>query len=255
MIDIIKAKEAFKEYVKNYSSEDSKIAYKIAHTMRVSRISRDIAQNLLLDQEDIDLAELIGLLHDIGRFEQVKRYHTYIDKDSINHGEFGAKLLFEEGLIRNFIEEATYDTIIKTAILNHNRGKVEEGLTPKAELHSRIVRDADKVDIFSLLVTASIQDAYDCDSMYEDSIKPEIIRQFEQEHVIQYENIDNGAERIIAHFAYVFDFNFESALQIIQENEYIDKLASKYEFREVQTKEIIEKAAKIVKEYMKQKLK
>ena len=45
------------------------------------------------------------MLHDIARFEQVKRYHTFVDRNSVNHGELGVKILFEEGLIRNFIEE------------------------------------------------------------------------------------------------------------------------------------------------------
>lgn len=69
-----------------------------------------------LSQEDIELAELIGLLHDIGRFEQVRLYHTFVDKDSINHGEYGAKILFEDGLIRKFINDDRFDKIINQEI-------------------------------------------------------------------------------------------------------------------------------------------
>ena len=60
---------------------------------------------LNLSEEDILLAELIGLLHDIGRFEQIKNYHTFLDKESIDHAEYGNKILFEDDLIRNFITE------------------------------------------------------------------------------------------------------------------------------------------------------
>ena len=45
-------------------------------------------------------------------------------------------LLFEKGLIRNFIKENKYDYIIKTAIINHNRFQIEEGLDEKTLLHS-----------------------------------------------------------------------------------------------------------------------
>lgn len=69
----------------------------------------------------MELAELIGLLHDIGRFEQIKRYNTFIDKNSINHGQLGVKILFDDNQIRRFIKDSKYDDIIKTAILNHNR--------------------------------------------------------------------------------------------------------------------------------------
>lgn len=96
-INIKKAKESFKEYVKKYNPEDEKIKLKIAHIERVSQIARKIAIQQNLSEEDIELAELIGLLHDIGRFEQVRLYHTFVDKDSINHGECGVKALFEVG--------------------------------------------------------------------------------------------------------------------------------------------------------------
>ena len=103
IIDIVKAKKVFKEYVKNYNPEDAKIKIKIAHIERVAEIARKLAEELNLGQEDIEIAELIGLLHDIGRFEQIKNYNTFLDRDSINHAEYGVKVLFEDGLIRKFV--------------------------------------------------------------------------------------------------------------------------------------------------------
>ena len=86
MIDIINAKKVFNEYVKKYNANDGKIALKIAHILRVADLSKKIAISLNLSEENIELAELIGLLHDIGRFEQVRIYNTFIYKISINHG-------------------------------------------------------------------------------------------------------------------------------------------------------------------------
>ena len=154
-IDIQKAKKEFLKYVENYNPEDEKIKIKINHIQRVADIAKNIAQQLELNEEDIKLAELIGLLHDIGRFEQVRLYHTFMDKDSINHGEFGVKLLFEEGLIRKFIETDKYDSIIKLAIINHNRLNIEQGLSDREYLHAQIIRDADKADIYSVLISDS----------------------------------------------------------------------------------------------------
>ena len=115
IIDIKEAQKAFKEYAKKYNPEDEKIKIKIAHIQRVAQNSKRIAQNLKLSQEDIELAELIGLLHDIGRFEQVRLYHTFVDKDSINHGEYGAKILFEDGLIK-IIAEAPMSEVMNYAV-------------------------------------------------------------------------------------------------------------------------------------------
>ena len=97
MIDIKKAKQEFKEYVKNYDIENPKIALKIAHIERVASIAKNIAESLKLPKEDVELAELIGLLHDIGRFEQVKRYNTFVDALSANHAKLGVEILFKEG--------------------------------------------------------------------------------------------------------------------------------------------------------------
>ena len=145
--------ELFKEYVKDYNPNDGKIALKISHILRVTQKSRELAEELNLNEEDTDLAELIGLLHDIGRFEQVRIYNTFYDKDSINHGEYGVKILFEDGLIRKFIKDDSYDEIIKKAILNHNRPRIEEGLSKRELMHAKIIRDADKLDIYYVLTT------------------------------------------------------------------------------------------------------
>jgi putative nucleotidyltransferase with HDIG domain len=44
----------------------------VIHTYHVADNARNIAEKLKLSKEDIELAELIGLLHDIGRFEELK---------------------------------------------------------------------------------------------------------------------------------------------------------------------------------------
>jgi HD domain len=65
MIDKEKTLKAFYEYVSRYNPEDEKIMVKIEHIQRVAKNANDIAENLKLTREDIDLAWLIGLLHDI----------------------------------------------------------------------------------------------------------------------------------------------------------------------------------------------
>jgi len=94
MIDIEKAKKVFDEYTKNYDINDGKVALKVAHILRVSELSRKIAISLNLSQEDIQLAELIGLLHDIGRFEQIKRYNTFIDNKKDFYIQFNNEIIY-----------------------------------------------------------------------------------------------------------------------------------------------------------------
>ena len=250
MIDIKRAKYAFKEYVKNYNPEDPQIKLKIAHMERVADVARNTAQYLKLSEEDIELAELIGLLHDIGRFEQIRIYHTFVDKKSINHGEFGAKILFEEGLIREFIEDNQYDNIIKKAILNHNRKEIEDGLTERELLHSKIIRDSDKTDILYILTFDKTKTCYGVEDFSNQKFTDEVYREFMEERTLNYSNMENEADILVAHFAYIFDFNYEYGLNYIKENGYLEKLYKRYNFKDKETMEKYNKIYEEAKSYI-----
>lgn len=252
-IDLEKAKRAFKEYVKNYNPEDEKIRIKIDHIERVSQIAKKLAENLKLSLEDIKLAELIGLLHDIGRFEQVKIYHTFVDKDSINHGEYGVKVLFQDGLIRKFIEDTKYDDIIRLAILNHNKSAIEEGLTERENLHAKIIRDADKTDIFSVLIIGDKKAIWEKADLSNDIITDEVYREFMEDKSINYKKIETSADILVSHFAYVYDFNFKETLQVIKQNNYIDKLYKRFIFNNKETMERYNKIYETAKQYLEEK--
>ena len=84
MINFEQAKVSFKKYLQDYDLEYGKIELKIRHTYGVVNASEYIAKKLLLDNENIELAKLIVLLHDIGRFEQIKQYDCFIDNKNID---------------------------------------------------------------------------------------------------------------------------------------------------------------------------
>ena len=252
LIDMIEAKKAFKEYVKKYNPEDEKIKIKIVHIEKVAENSKRIAQNLGLSQEDVELAELIGLLHDIGRFEQVRLYHTFVDKDSINHGEYGAKILFEDGLIRNFIKDNKFDKIIKLAIVNHNRADIEEDLTERERLHAKIIRDADKTDIFRILISGDKKAIWEKADLSDDKISDEIYREFVEDKRINYKERKTSADILVSHFNYVYDLNFPETRKIIRDNKYIDKLYQRFKFNDEEIMKRFNEIYRLSKEYIEQ---
>ena len=253
LIDIVKAKQTFKEYVKNYNPEDEKIKIKISHIERVSQIAKKLAQDLNLSQEDIELAELIGLLHDIGRFEQIKLYNTFLDKDSVNHAEYGVKVLFEDGLIRKFIDDDKYDKIIKLAILNHNKIEIEEGLTEKEKLHAKIIRDADKTDIFYILTVADKKEIWYSSDLSDQKISEEVYKEFIQNRLIQYKKVKTGVDVLAIHFSYIFNLYFKESVKIIGENNYLEKLYNRFKFKDKKTRERMEEIYTITKKYLEEK--
>lgn len=253
MIDIKNAKEVFKEYVKNYNLDDGRIMLKVKHILRVAEISRDIALKNNLNEEDVNLAELIGLLHDIGRFEQVKVYNTFKDYESVNHAKLGVKILFEDGLIRKFIDEPVYDEIIKTAILNHNKGRIDDTITGKTLDFCKIIRDADKVDIFYVLLEEDFIDAYGMADMSEELVTDEILREFKEDRIIDYTKRETGADLIISHIAYIFDFNYKYCLDKINNEKYIYKLVKKANFKNKDTINKMQEVLRIAQDYIESK--
>lgn len=252
-IDIIRAKKAFKEYVKNYNPDDEKIKIKISHIERVSQISKRLAENLNLSKEDIELAELIGLLHDIGRFEQIRIYNTFMDRESINHAEYGVKVLFEDGLIRKFLDDKKYDNIIKVAILNHNKIEIENGLSEKEQLHAKIIRDADKTDIFYVLTIADKEEIWYSSDLSNQKISDKIYKDFIENRLINYKYVKTGVDLLAINFTYIFNLYFKQSIKIIYDNNYLDKLYNRFSFNDKQTKERIKEIYETTKKYIEEK--
>ena len=109
---------AFCSYTAAFDSSSLQIANKIRHTWHVAENCSVIASSLAADAP---LAWLIGVLHDIGRFEQIRVVHGYDDNLGLDHGDYGAKLLFEDGWIRRFLPDPSADEIIRKAVQYHNK--------------------------------------------------------------------------------------------------------------------------------------
>lgn len=254
MINIIQAKEAFSEYVKMYNLDDTKIALKIKHIYMVADNSRKIAIRVGFNEEEQQLAELIGLLHDIGRFEQIRLYNTFVDSKSVNHGELGVKILFEDGLIRKFVSEDYYDDIIKVAILNHNKGKIDPNISGKTLEFCKVIRDADKLDIFRVFLSESLEDTHEKADLSEDLVSDEIFREFKYDRYIDYKNRESSADIMVSHIAYIYDFNYDYCLKQIRNGRYIEKLIDLANFKNEETIKKMNEIVEIANDYMDEKL-
>lgn len=223
MIDIINAKKEFKNYVANYNPEHPRVALKISHILRVAENCKLIAEALNLSEEEIKLAELIGIFHDLGRFEQVRIADTFSDKESkINHAEQSVKVLFEDGLIRRFIKEDIYDNIIRKAVCNHNKADIEIGLNEKELLFAKIIRDADKLDILYNITYEDFKAILWYKTFDQEEIGSKEIEDIENRRLVDYTNIENNADMLTIFYGYIFDLNFNISLKIIAEHNYLE---------------------------------
>lgn len=256
MIDLIEAEKYFKEYTSNFRVADEKVDIKIKHTFGVVKIAEYIAKEMNLSEEDIQLAKLIGLLHDIGRFEQAVKFNNYNDYENVDHADLGADLLFKEKLIERFISDREYDIIIEKAIRNHNKYEIEKDLSEKELLHAKIIRDADKTDNFEVKQYQDFMSL--CGETEIEAEKGKITdivwREFlNKETIISYHRI-TSVDCWLSYIAWVFDYNYRPGLKYLKENGCIDKVIDRLDYKDIDTKEKMEYARKITKEYIDDRL-
>ena len=235
MIDLQKARLAFREYINSYDNQsDSGFNLKVVHTYHVIDNAMMIARELGLSEEDINLAGLIAILHDIGRFDELKNLKKF-DSVGNDHAMFASKLLFDEGLISNFIDTDKYNNIIKKAIENHNKKQIEDGLSDKELLHAKIIRDADKLDNFRVKKEENIENIFPGIVNSREDIENSLISDNVYNSIINKECVDIR-DRVypldywICILGFIFDINFEETLLIIKKNDYINILIDRFNY-------------------------
>ena len=252
-IDLEKAKEEFLKYTESYDLQDENILRRLKHSLRVMEISKQIAKGLGLNKEEIELATLIGMLHDIGKFEQHKLYNTHYDEKSFDHGDYGEKILEKD--MRKYIETDEYDEIIKKAVKNHNKFKIEDGLNEKEKLFSKIIRDADKLDIFYEAVEMFWKGKEK--QVEETVILDKVIEQFKKHLTIKREDIEKGQNTInnvLSIIAFIYDMNFKPSFEILEKENYINRMLNRFNIKDENTKKSLEEIRKISNKYIEQKI-
>lgn len=226
-IDRQRVKERFASYTRGYDPEDTKIALKIAHTYRVADYCEQIARSIGLTDDEVEFAWLSGMLHDIGRFEQVKRYNTFLDSQSVDHAEFGADLLFgENGFIGDYIDDRSWDPMLEIVIRQHNKYRMDAAISVKTLVFCNILRDADKVDIFRVNVETPMEEIYNVSSdvLFSSGVSEKVMEQVRERHAINRDIMNSPAEHLIGHIALTFELVYEKSREIAKEQGYLYKM-------------------------------
>lgn len=236
-MDLQHAKSEFERYLDGYDREDDKVRLKIVHTYGVTECSRQIAERMGLAREDQELAELIGLLHDIGRFEQLKRFDSF-EPDTMDHAAFGVRILFDEGMIRHFVKDDAWDEVISTAIAKHSDFRLEGITDERVLLHARIIRDADKLDNCRVKLEDTIETilGVSAGQVGETLISREVLEQFQRKDSILSSARKTKMDYWLSYLAYFFDINYRVSMEIIRENNYVVRLIRRIPYSNPETK-------------------
>ena len=206
-------------YAKSFFSDDPEcqehILLKHKHSLRVAALSGVLAREMGFSVEERALAKLIGLLHDLARFEQYTRYRTFHDKVSFDHGEVGSQLLGEVTPLVGIDRELR--TLIGRAIRHHNKIDIPTTLSQREMLHTRIVRDADKLDIISL-TCRYLQNGGTFPTVFparNGQLSPEIVQAMAQRQPVEYSSVRSLGDFHLLKIGWVYDLNFTPSLAIL----------------------------------------
>lgn len=228
-----KPRQWFDGFVAGFYGEDeyvnANIKLKEDHSRRVCDEILFLAEELKLDENKRLLAETIGLLHDVGRFPQFAKYRTYHDPRSINHCLLAVSVLKENRVLDAL--EPTEKQIVLKAIEYHGVKELPENLDEDTLLFSRLIRDADKLDIYRVVIQAYTQQRDDPDNFKfemelpdEPRCSQDIIRAVLKGENIDYAKLQTWNDMKLINLAWVYDVNFIPTLKRIKERRAIETI-------------------------------
>ena len=227
---ILHFRKWFKSYVSRFYSGDPEIqknfSLKEDHTWRVAREIHEIAASLSLPEEEICLAGITALFHDIGRFEQFALYRTFSDWKSENHAVLGIRILREERVLGEL--DPNLQKLIQAVIFWHNRAAPPQKGEDRMKLLSRLLRDADKLDIWRVITAAykrrdgSRNLALEHNLPDDPRITPSVLEEVISGKPVSISLIKTRNDFKLLHLSWIFDINFAHTFRIIRERNYLE---------------------------------
>ena len=225
-------KRWFRDYVRGFYGDDefvnSNIQLKECHTHRVCNEMRQLAAALGMDSSDAMLAETVALFHDVGRFPQFQRYRTYKDQISENHCLMALEVLAEHDVLADL--PADDRAVVKKAIEFHGAKEIPP-MDERATHFCKMIRDADKIDIFELLVENYRILAHEPEKLqweleYPDTpeCSPDIIEAILNRQLISYNKLKTVNDAKLLQLGWVYDIYFNWSLEQIYDRGYLQAI-------------------------------
>lgn len=222
-------KSWFSDYVETFLSGDSghrrNIELKVDHTRRVCEEILDVGESVGLKGEDLCLAEATALFHDIGRFEQYARYGTYRDLVSEDHAVLGVRVLREKRVLER-LEPATRDLILRT-VSYHNRAVLPENETERCLFFSKLLRDADKLDIWRVVTDyytqkdGSRNETIELDLPDMPDISETVYKDLMSGRLVRVSDLRTLNDFKLLQLGWIFDVNFPRTFQLVLDRAYL----------------------------------
>ncbi len=230
--DLQQLKAWFETYVSGFYTDDPMhnrtIRLKEKHTDHVCRNMIVLGNAMDLSDQDMMLAETMGLFHDIGRFKQYAVYGTFKDSESENHALLGLRELASHDVLAGCTKNEK-NWIFK-AIACHNALKIPVGENGKTLLFIRLLRDADKLDIWRVFIEYYKSRDEQPNPVVEIGlpddpyVSPKVLAALNENRFVLFQDLKTSGDFKLLLVSWVFDLNFKCSFRLVKERHYIEKI-------------------------------
>lgn len=230
--DLLWIKQWFEMYVHQFCTGneriDSAICLKVRHTKNVALEILDLSNSLKLGVDDCFLAEIIALLHDIGRFEQYMKYHTYSDQKSEDHANLGIEVIKKTGVLKRL--NIRDQEIVKAVVAHHNQAILPESSDSRFLFFLKLLRDADKIDILQVVTDhyagTHTNNAIQIGLPDQPEVSSAIVQNIIQGKIARVECMKTLNDFKLLQIGWVFDLNFPGTFEVFKKRKFIDKIGT-----------------------------
>lgn len=210
------------------AQDRANMALKLDHCLRVFQEAETITTREDLPPNATRRSLWAALFHDVGRFPQYAAHKTFDDRKSTDHGRLGGRTLKRRSLLESLDKQDR--KAVLTAVILHNKRFLPPDLPDWAAVPARVVRDADKLDIFQVMlehlrpgarnnpvVTLGLRD------------EPGVCTDALVEQILAGKLGDYARMRTLNDFrlllcSWAYDLNFPISRQAVQERGYLNEL-------------------------------
>src|SRR6056297_851105 len=245
------------QFIEQYPDLKKNISIKADHCKRVSEEITGLARHLQLNEQDLLLAQTIGLFHDVGRFKQYVKYQTFSDDKSQNHAQLAIEVLNDNNLLKVLSDDEV--EIVQKSILNHSRAEIIPDQEEKVIFFSKLIRDADKLDIWRLITEYYMvkeikanngNKTLELELPDSNEISDDVFKAIVNKQVVLKESMQTLNDFKLLQIGWLFDLNFDYSVKRVYEKKYLDKI-----FKTLPDNEIVDQLKEVVVNYFEDKLK
>ena len=230
--DYERFKSFFMSRMQTYSAEEEiireNLELKFKHTKMVCENTVQITEHLKLKETEQLLALTIALFHDLGRFEQFIKYRTFVDRNSVDHALLGKKILEESEILQGLSN--TEQEIILQSVFLHNKFSLSLDLGEEQRLQLKIIRDADKWDIFRVFAeyfsatNGRKNSAIEGDLPETEGYNSQILNDILEGRNTSSEFVQNLTDSRMYRLSWLYDLNFSFTKKRIRESGYVESM-------------------------------